>query len=558
MVGAGLLVLSVAGVMVAAVATPAPHTGGDNAGYLSLAHSLISGDGYVEAWDPAVPPHTKYPPVFPVLLAGLMLAGASTWTAFKTLSAIGISLAALLAFAWASRRSGPISGVAVALLAVLSFGWLDASRWILSEPTFLTFTFLALWAADRAIPPARPSPERLSPERLSLAWLGLATLATALACLTRAAGAPLGIALIATLLLARRVSSAAAVAGALAVPGIWWVVRSWQAGGAGAYQSEFWMVNPYDPGLGVLGWLDLPIRAWANLRRYVGAVLPREWWPGLGDGWTLVFGVVMGIAVLVGWWLRVREREAGTADLFAPLYFGMVLVWPEVWSGERFLLPLYPLLLLYAGEALRFAGRRLGHLSELGLPAVGFLILALPALPAGIAMAEDARMCRSVVDGSGDVFQCHSEAFQEFREAAVWSGANLPSGAVVLNRKPRIFYLLGGIQGRVFPFSEDSVALLDEADRAGARYLLLDHVDALALHYLPPAIQAHPLAFCYLGGWGGAEGQPRTDLIGILRPGDRLEGGGVEDIGSCPATYRAGPPRSPRPEGLRIPLLVRP
>ena len=42
---------------------PAPHNGGDNAGYLSLAHSLATGAGYVEAWDPALAPHTKYPPL---------------------------------------------------------------------------------------------------------------------------------------------------------------------------------------------------------------------------------------------------------------------------------------------------------------------------------------------------------------------------------------------------------------------------------------------------------------------------------------------------------------
>ena len=56
--------------------SPAPPNGGDNAGYLSLAHSLASGSGYVEAWDPALAPHTKYPPLYPGLLAGAMGLGA--------------------------------------------------------------------------------------------------------------------------------------------------------------------------------------------------------------------------------------------------------------------------------------------------------------------------------------------------------------------------------------------------------------------------------------------------------------------------------------------------
>ena len=58
---------------------PAPHNGGDNAGYLSLAYSLTTGAGYVEAWDPALAPHTKYPPLYPALLAGAMGLGARAW-----------------------------------------------------------------------------------------------------------------------------------------------------------------------------------------------------------------------------------------------------------------------------------------------------------------------------------------------------------------------------------------------------------------------------------------------------------------------------------------------
>jgi hypothetical protein len=67
-----------------AVFNPAPHSGGDNAGYISLAHGLLTTGTYTEVFDPAGLPHTKYPPLFPVLLALWMLLGAKTWTALKT------------------------------------------------------------------------------------------------------------------------------------------------------------------------------------------------------------------------------------------------------------------------------------------------------------------------------------------------------------------------------------------------------------------------------------------------------------------------------------------
>ncbi|MGI9628204.1 MAG: hypothetical protein ACR2QM_15330, partial [Longimicrobiales bacterium] len=61
---------------------PVMHTGGDNAAYLTLASSLLDG-GYRELWNPGAPPHTKYPPGFPVVLASLLAVGFKTFTAFK-------------------------------------------------------------------------------------------------------------------------------------------------------------------------------------------------------------------------------------------------------------------------------------------------------------------------------------------------------------------------------------------------------------------------------------------------------------------------------------------
>src|SRR5689334_11998006 len=48
---------------------PQPHTGGDSANYLTLARSLLQRHSYTDLYDPIQPPHTKYPPVFPLMLA---------------------------------------------------------------------------------------------------------------------------------------------------------------------------------------------------------------------------------------------------------------------------------------------------------------------------------------------------------------------------------------------------------------------------------------------------------------------------------------------------------
>ena len=542
---AGLLAVATA-VSLAAVAVPTPHNGGDNAAYLSLAHSLVSGEGYAEHWDPEVPPHTKYPPGLPLLLGTVMLAGATSWTAFKFLTAVTLALAVFAVFAWAAGRVGPLGGAGVAILTLVSGGWLEASRWVLSEPLFLAFTFLALWAVERSGSPDGGWGGRR--------WLRIAGVAAVLAFFTRSAGLPLVLALGVSLLLARRVAGAGALAAGVALPGIPWYLRA-RTGGTGAYQSEFWMANPYQPDLGTIGWLDLPARVWANLQLYAGSVLPGEWWPTAGAGLSILLGTAfLGLAAW-GWFAAVRRRR-GAAEFFLPLYLGLILLWPEVWSGDRFILPLYPLLLLYAGEAVARSARRLGAGGRATVPAAAFLLLLLPALPDRVGMARTAAACRQVA-AARDPLLCQGPGLIEFRDAAAWSGASLPDGAVVLTRKPRIFYLFGGPPGRTFPFTRDAGRFLAGADSAGADYLLLDRVDQVSLAYIPAVIAADPGAFCYARAWGGAAGEEfGTVLFGIRPPADRTGGEGVDAIRECPAGERADPAAVPEADPRTIPRLT--
>jgi len=582
--------------------TPAPHSGGDNASYLSLGHSLATGGGYVEHWDPEGAPHTKYPPVFPTLLALLVLAGASSWTAYKLLMIGLVSLAVTFVFTWASGRRGPIAGAAVAGLTLLSAGWLDAARWILSEPLFLVCTFLALWAADRApgrLPALRNELRRVigasgasgdadaralgradrtedpkgpngprsakgpkvpqGPDESGRGgvapgiWLALAGAGALLAFFTRSAGLPLVLALFFALVFLRAWRQAGVFAATVALPGLAWYLRARRGTGEGAYQSEFWLVNPYEPELGTLGWLGLPGRVWANLGAYGLDVLPAQWW-GVGATGGAFLGVVIGGLAFWGWTLRIR-LGAGVAELFVPAYLGLILLWPEVWTGERFFLPLLPVVLLYAGEAVRYAALPLGRLGAPVAVALTVLILAVPALPGWMAVMDEAAQCRSLAR-SGDVFRCHGPAFQEFRNASAWIGVNLPANAVVLNRKPSIHYLLGGRPGRIFEFTLDPSRFLADADRIGARYVLFDHIDGISPYYLGGIVHAQPLAFCYIAGWGGGTGVPGTDLLGILPASGRVSGGDPTQIEVCSREYLEPLIRDPSTEGTRIPRFV--
>ena len=571
-VAVGVLLLQA--LVLAAVAFPAPHNGGDHTAYLALAHSLLEGTGYTELWDPERPLHTKYPPGYPLVLALLMALGATTWGAFKTSSAVAMALATLVVYAWSARRVGAIGAGAVAILLVLASGWQDASRWILSEPWFLLWTFVAFWGAEHALGDGgfRPGRDRDGVPRKGVAggslapgWLVVGGAGALMAFGVRTAGLPLVLAFALALLAARRFRTAGVFGGAAAVVlGSWFLLG--RQGGEGAYQNEFWLVNPYDPELGTVGVAGLLGRVWTNVEIYVGRVLPSEWWGGTGaSGWALWgLGGLMVLLAVWGWASRAR-RAPGVPEFFAPLYGATILLWPEVWSGERFLLPLLPLVLLYAGGVLGGLVREFGRAGGWDgdrvarvrpvILAVAATVLAAPAVGETLQSTEVAAACRNAVERSGDAFICHGGGFVEFRDAAAWMGANLPADAVALSRKPRILYALGGPPGRTFPFTRNPDHFLAEADALGARYLLFDWVDGVAFRFLPEILSARPEAFCFVAGWGADPPQPGTDLLGILPPEARVEGE-RDVIRRCPDGWMREPPIQVEPEGLRVPLRV--
>lgn len=544
------------------VFNPSPHSGGDNAGYLTLAYSLLEHGEYLDLYDPASTPHTKYPPGFALVLAGAMLLGARTWAEFKVLSGLAIFAAVGLSVAWTWRRSGWTFAILVGTVLAFANAFLYASQWILSDPMFLALTFLALVAFDAsgvgrsgreaagemgASDAEGEDPGSPDSKGRGRAWLVVGIAATVAAFFTRSAGLPLVVATAAWLALHRRFRVLGAFGVAIGVPAVLWWLRDRALGGPG-YTGEFWMVNPYQPDLGQAGLAELVGRVVANATQYIGAHIPTGFMGVRGPIVPLV-GIALVALALWGWGARLRRP--GVAELFTPMYLGLILLWPEVWSGDRFALPLFPLLIFYAGEALVKATVRLpgaGRVAVVGL-AVG--VLVLPAMGSWNTSARQAEICRDRTRRGA--FACYAPRMQEFAAAAQWTTDNLSDSAVVLTRKPRMFYALSGTPSRVFPFSREPAALVATADSAGADYVILDYIDNLASFYLIPILEQRADLFCTLGSFGGDARGISTELMGLSRadnaeaPRSQGEDGTVSvALSRCPPemSVQGAPPQS--------------
>ena len=535
-----LLAVGVASLAVtAATFSPAPHTGGDNAVYVSLATSLVQEGAYREIFDPAGEPHSKYPPVFPLLLSGLLLLGIGSWSGLKLVAAASAIACALLTFLWTERRASPAWAAGAALALVLSPAIIDSSHWILSEATFVALTLLSLWALDRA-----------DRDEAASRWLALGIVSAGLAYFTRSAGLPLLVAVMAWLALRRRWRSLAGGAILLGPPIVLWLLR----GGQSEYVAEAWLADPYAPALGPADATDLAARALENLAAYSALHLPHGL-SGLQGAFSPAMGALLIAAATAGWLLSIR-RHRGPTELFAPLYAGLVLLWPTVWAGERLALPLYPLVLGYGAVLLARSTRRSGGLAPVLVGAAALALVAGPAAAAMARTARDASECRELAREHGP-FSCYGDRVRAVVDAAGWAGSNLPSGSVVLTRKPPLFFVLSGLPSRRFPLDTDPAAHWALAGTVGARYELLDEWGELAPRYVGGAVRAHPERYCIVRSFGASG---RTVLLGLLpeaewTPGDRRAGSGVRP---CPAGYVDGDGRRPHGAfGREIPLLTR-
>jgi len=525
---------------------PAPHNGGDNAGYLSLAYSLATGEGYVEAWDPALAPHTKYPPLYPALLAGAMGLGAEAWITFKLLSLLLVTLSVTVCFAWVRDRHGVLLATGVSLVLAFSPAFLWSTNWILSDPLFLALTLACLWSFHRSEHVAVPS-------RWILAGCVFAILST----FTRTAGLPLVLAVGAALGLARHWRALAGFVVAFVAPSVFWWLRS-RSGGEAQYVSEFWMIDPYQPDLGRAGIGDLAARVLENLQGYVLVHIPAGLSPWSGGALTAL-GLVLMAAASAGWVARIGVRWT-VVELFTPLYFGLILLWPAVWSGDRFALPLYPLMLFYAAEAILRGARRLDSRLPLAVGVIAVALLLVPSTQSWGQSVREARACRGVVRQAGP-FGCYSEGLQQFVSAARWIGENVPDGSAVFSRKPRIFYTLSGVRSRTYPLSSDPDRFFREAREVGVSYVVLDRVDGLGEAYVGAVVRDRPWAFCGLMSIG--EGGGRTQILGIVEsaadPGGGVTTGPTIRLTRCPESMVRLEPRSlPAYSATRLPLLALP
>ena len=409
-----------------------PHLGyfHDDALYWVSAKSLAEGHGYRIASLPGQPCQTKYPPLYPALLAmvwkldpafpgNLRLAMLLCW----------LMLPAVVALAWIALADlGFPPRQRAVLCAILALDPYNAVGGIslLSE---LPFT-CALLGALALIERARSRPRG--------AWLAaLAGLAASAAFLTRSAGILL-LALAPLLFLLRRQYRHAVFFTAAMLPAVlgWnlWVHvhRAPASDPAALYYTDYlgFFLDDLHP-------RDLALFFWKNLDSMLSGIGGLFVF-NLGDSFAgKSLGRVLAVGAIAGSARLARRAGLNSYHLFTGAYLLSLLFWHYV-PDERFLLPVFPVLLAgLSAEVLNLV--RVARASRQRV-AAGVVWAALAALVALAAVRAGA----ALVSVLPRFVAYHRGLLESHRPVYRWMEANLPRDAALLAYQDPLVYLYTG------------------------------------------------------------------------------------------------------------------
>ena len=382
-----------------------------------------------------------------------------------------------------ARWAEPIAWIAITLVPVLEYG-----HYVMSEIPYLLFSLLALEAYDRVRGRGRGGARGVA-----LAAAG-AALAAAATFYTRSVGLSLWAALGIALLLDRGVSARPrgvffGLSAALFVP---WALRSF-LGPPNPYFRQLVQVNPFHPEWGLLGFDGWLRRIAANLQIYGIGEIPTALFPIRFRStyappelryeflpWFI--GSIPLLLVGIGLVRSLRRREP--LGVYLLLYFVVNLLWPRLWTGLRFLVPVLPLYLLLLFDGLLF----LFGLSGKRLPRRRGIAAALVGLWLVLAVRNQTILAREA--------RAYPPEWDAYFRAAEWIRTQTPRDALVVDRKPAMLAYVADRKVVGFPREGDPDRMIDWMEEAGVDLVVvppLPYDDII--RYLIPAVAEHQHRF---------------------------------------------------------------
>ena len=478
---------------------------GDNTEFVTLARSMANGEGLTYTNLPEPRTATKYPFGFPLLLAPVAAAfegwegpgsGTPDWVVMKWLVVCTFTMGMAAFYLLAREMAGPIAGLAAAALAMTNPLTVDYAHQVMSEVPYLVPSMLALWCLHRGI-------EHKGWRDNYWLWAGIA--AAIAAYYIRSVGIVVIGAPIAVLLLRRDWQRAGLIAGVSFVAMLPWALRNSAVGGGSVYLKQLVSVNPYFQQQGLLDAAGLLERVLGHVNFYLAYGLTGTLWPTFEPtGSMLTPGSVAMLALLVGFvWRSIQQRRHLLQLIYVAFFLGTVLLWP--WEGDRFILPVVPMLLLFCVIAVREG------VTWLRSKGAGPMAFVLAAVLLGLGLQANVRGLTKLATAAKVDYTPH---WRNYMEAGLWLRANSEQDAIITCRKAFWMHVVSGRRTFVYAFDEPDVLMAD-LDEKGADYAIVEQLGySHTQRFLLPALQAATARCPILWHRPG----PDTYVVGINPP----------------------------------------
>jgi 4-amino-4-deoxy-L-arabinose transferase-like glycosyltransferase len=460
----------------------------DSGIYITLAKSLATGQGYHTIFLAGHPPHTRYPPIFPLLLAPLI--GLTGYHVFAMkLFVMAITLLTLyLLYTFLSDLSGGLMASLVVIFTATSHGILFYSQSIMTEIPYLCFSLLALLWIHRCSTQAEWSARAMA----------LAVVLIPLVYLTRLIGVSLLLATLVYLVcdspgrLALKIRRAMTVGGLAAIPAGIWVLRNWWIGESGGtpYTSDFHLKAVYASHSVIDGIVTFLAEISTNPSEYAlhatKVVLFFQPWVS-----RTVLPLLLTLVIVGGFlWCAVRKRTILEYYIF--FYIGLLLLL-SVDNPQRYLVPLIPFIWYYFLTA---TGHLLGWLG-------GQVLWFKPGYQRGVVMAvKFLVLILLIVNITGSVLAntvyrgregyYHVLGEDGYVSIIPWVKAHTSSDSVFVWAKPSLRFLWTDRQAVEYPRAKRSEATLHSIRQQQVDYVVVDAFSDMAQRYLRPMVETYP------------------------------------------------------------------
>ena len=313
---------------------------GDNIYYYVLGQSLANGEGYVNTYSAKKEFHDQFPPGYPYIISLASKFGSSDLVFIKKLNGffLFLSIVLLLLIVYQFTSNVHLAFI-VGMFSMLNFQLLYYAGIVMSEIPFLFFSLACIFVLIKI--------DFTKAVLKNWQFFVMAILVVA-TYYVRNLGLALFISTLSFLLIKKYWMYAftfAAIFLGLVSP---WTIRNNNLESSG-YIGKIWLKNIYRPEEGLMNLSDWFVRITDNAIRYITIEIPSSMLNyndlidyqqpvSIGD-WLI--GLLL-IAVMVFGLLRLKKFSV-FIFCYIIATMGILLLWPEVWRGPRFMIGILPL-----------------------------------------------------------------------------------------------------------------------------------------------------------------------------------------------------------------------